>query len=87
MAWRKSPPELVDVFERVVPRGQGIERRKIPDARRMAGGRDPLRPVTPAEAAEDGSAGQPEEETMNAMDVYRALPFRSREDSRERSRR
>lgn len=29
MAWRKSPPELVDLFERAVPRGRGIERRKM----------------------------------------------------------
>jgi len=29
MAWRKSPPELVDLFERAVPHGPGIERRKM----------------------------------------------------------
>lgn len=29
MAWRKSPPELVDLFERAVPHGPGIGRRKM----------------------------------------------------------
>jgi hypothetical protein len=29
MAWRTSPPELVDLFERAVPQGRGIERRKM----------------------------------------------------------
>jgi TfoX/Sxy family transcriptional regulator of competence genes len=29
MAWRKSPPELVDLFERAVPQGRGIERRTM----------------------------------------------------------
>jgi TfoX/Sxy family transcriptional regulator of competence genes len=29
MAWRKSPPALVDLFERAVPRSRGVERRKM----------------------------------------------------------
>ena len=29
MAWRKSPPELIAAFERVVPAGSGAERRPM----------------------------------------------------------
>jgi TfoX/Sxy family transcriptional regulator of competence genes len=29
MPWRKSPPDLVDLFERAVPHGAGIERRQM----------------------------------------------------------
>jgi len=29
MAWRKSPPALLELFERAVPRSRGVERRKM----------------------------------------------------------
>ncbi len=29
MAWRKSPPDLIALFEDAVPRGRGIERRSM----------------------------------------------------------
>jgi len=29
MAWKKSPPELVSTFERLVPATRGVERRKM----------------------------------------------------------
>jgi TfoX/Sxy family transcriptional regulator of competence genes len=29
VAWKKSPPELIATFERVVPSGRGVERRSM----------------------------------------------------------
>src|SRR5438128_536165 len=29
MAWKKSPPELVSAFDRLVPAARGVERRKM----------------------------------------------------------